>query len=57
MIQEKKEPIKNEVNNRKVKKINFKSETQAFNVNVTDPPPPTEEQRYSAGGFSRQFLG
>lgn len=39
-----------------VKKINFKSETEAFNVNVSDPPPPTDNDPYSAGGFSRQFL-
>jgi hypothetical protein len=38
-----------------VKKINFKSETETFNVNVTDPPPPDTDDRYSAGGFSRQI--
>ena len=39
-----------------VKKINFKSETQAFNVNVSDPPPSEDQDRYSQGGFTRQFI-
>jgi hypothetical protein len=39
-----------------VKKINFKSETESFNVNVSDPPPKTDEDPYSGGGLTRQFL-
>jgi len=35
-----------------VKKINFKSETQAFNVNVSDPPPPDNNSNYSQGDIS-----
>jgi len=37
-----------------VKKINFKSETEAFNVNVTDPPPPPEKGGFSPGEYSIQ---
>ena len=35
-----------------VKKINFKSETESFNVNVTDPPPPPDRESYSQGGYN-----
>ena len=35
-----------------VKKINFKSETETFNVNVTDPPPKSSTDSYSQGGFN-----
>lgn len=35
-----------------VKKINFKSETESFNINVTDPPPPPDRESYSQGGYN-----